>query len=124
MRNTKFDLQAALKGAPVVRKVDGRKATQIAHFPAAGDVSRVVVLFENQTAVDTYREDGQYLAYPSGYDLEMAPKVFRRWLNLYNTEERPDAPVIVYRTKKDADQCASADRIECREITWEDSERS
>lgn len=70
----KFDLQAALAGAPVVTR-DGMKILQIAHFKEASEEDRVICLGEDRSIFTTTEKGLQLSGCKSEKDLFMAPKI-------------------------------------------------
>lgn len=71
-----FNLQAALKGAPVITR-DGRKVIRIAHFPEAKhNAYQVVYLTEGSEEPSFACEDGRFARGSEDKgDLFMAPKI-------------------------------------------------
>ena len=81
MKTKPFDLQKALAGHPVVAK-NGKKALQIAHFPAAPlSMFRLAVLLEGENYPLSYSEEGKKYSNSDvgGYDLLLEVKTVKKW---------------------------------------------
>lgn len=98
VRTKPFNLEAALKGEPVVTR-DGRSVVDLKRFETVDKIYGVLAGYVSGWHLSgTYNSSGEHKA-----DLFMAvpePKMREIWLNLY-----PDS-VYGYATEKNADQCA------------------
>ena len=99
-----FDLERALAGDKVVTR-DGREVTQLTKFNSDADCLAAVVDGE----LITWGEDGLYWVKgrDSGFDLFMAPKTVKRWVNFYS----PEAGAWDYETPEKAKECARPEAI-------------
>lgn len=118
-----FDLEAAKRGEPLITR-DGKSAKFIAHVPEAVVDARIVSLCEDQVP-RLYCEGGKHDLYrETVFDLFMAPKKIKRWMNFYDNRYAADFP-----TKSIADRDASETlrnlahkRIACVEIEFEEGQ--
>ena len=114
-----FDLEAALAGAPVITR-DGRPVTQLHKFDATTPLCLVGVVGGE---VYSWGKEGIFFAKSSGsFDLFMAPVKREGWINLYKIIVLPYEVRAgsVYRTKQEADEGATVDRIACVRVEWEE----
>ena len=79
MKLLPFNLQRALAGDKVVTR-GGREVTQLTRFDCKTSFTVVGVM---DGAVHTWKEDGRYVEQSSRYDLFMAPKTIKRWVNIH-----------------------------------------
>ncbi len=82
-----FDLQAALRGEPVVTK-DGRKVLTIVHwdFPWVKDKFKVTALIDGEEIAKDYDQNGRMINHEtdSKYYLFMAPRTKKLWIAVEN----------------------------------------
>lgn len=97
-----FDLQRALAGDKVVNR-GGTEVTQLTKFDCKTSFTVVGVM---DGAVYTWKEDGRYVETKSCYDLFMAPKTVKRWVNFYGTQKS-----YHYDSEIKARRCAEHDAI-------------
>lgn len=74
-----FDLEKALAGEPVITK-EGKEVTQLTYFDT---IERHCLYGVVDGEVYSWNIDGKIFIDP---DLFMAPKIKKRWVNLYHTE--------------------------------------
>lgn len=114
-----FDLEAALRGDPVVTR-DGRPVTQVTEFEGLGEFC-VAAVMNGSLAI--FKRDGHYcFRGDSLYDLFMAPKKVTLWVNVYRDLHHLSdysAASTLYKTKNAADDCAQSDRVACVPIEFE-----
>jgi hypothetical protein len=79
----KFDLEKALAGEAVVTR-DGRDVTQLTKFDCSANHDPIWGVIEGELM--SFSIEGNYLRYPSSYDLFMAES--ERWVNVYWDEEQ------------------------------------
>lgn len=94
-----FDLQRALAGDKVVTR-DGREVTQLTRFKCNEECLAGVI----DGVLETWHETGKYLTNDSGcsYDLFMAPKTVKRWVNFYETKNSHHANGFAFETEETA----------------------
>lgn len=104
MKQIPFDLNRALAGEKVVTR-DGREVTQLTRFKCNEECLAGVI----DGVLETWHETGKYLTNDSGcsYDLFMAPKTVKRWVNFYP----PENTAFDYENEDLAKQCAAPHAI-------------
>lgn len=77
-----FDLERSLAGDPVVTR-DGREIGEIYLFKSPEIRFPVFAEIKKCNEVYRYSKDGKFSTHESANDLLMAPKITRRWINIY-----------------------------------------
>jgi hypothetical protein len=116
-----FNLQEALAGKPVVTR-DGRKVTDIHHFP--GGSNYTIAAVTDRGDLLTFASTGEFNGLnhiPNSQDLFMASDKKEGWINLYPVKYGPPIRgAIFHDTEQDARKHASSDLITTIRIEWEE----
>lgn len=94
-----FNLSRALYGDPVVTR-EGRKVLEI-HCMAKDVKHPVIAIIEDYGDSMQFTKSGMVIHNTEVYDLFMAPKTEKRWVNLYYTNGYITTSII-YKSKEDA----------------------
>lgn len=125
MNKKPFNLERALAGEPVITR-DGKKVTELTHFKTLHPASEHPLTGVLDGRRETFRLDGTFGLTPrrSEYDLFMAPKIIKAWVNVYATRV-PGYSVNLssgYSSREEADAHATNTRIACIEVDIEEGQ--
>ena len=110
-----FDLEAALKGDPVVTD-DGREVTEITEFKTTVDYKVLGVI---NGCLASISPDGAYHNGSCWYKLFMKPQQVTKWVNIYSTKSGYlTCGGGLFDTKEEALECLE-DSIDTIQITFE-----
>ena len=110
-----FDLEAALKGDPVVTD-DGREVTEITEFKTTVDYKVLGVI---NGCLASISPDGAYHNGSCWYKLFMKPQQVTKWVNIYSTKSGYlSCGGGLFDTKEEALECLE-DSIDTIQITFE-----
>lgn len=115
-----FDLEAALRGEPVVTR-DGRPITQITKFDVKNSKYCIAAVVNDD--IESFTAKGEYrFESECGYDLFMATKTVKKegWINIYKGVTGLFEYRAIYTTKKAAEKGRSTDCIATVKIEWEE----
>ena len=114
-----FDLEAAKAGAKVITR-DGKPA-RIVCFDRKHIKSPIIALVsetDHEEELRTYSVRGWYFqSTECGLDLFMAPEKKEGWINIYSVGGFATG---LHKTKAEADENASTNRVACIHIEWEE----
>lgn len=110
-----FDTEAAKRGEAVITRM-GKQVKEFRYMESASG-SRIFVGTVDGVLTN-WLSTGEFTSCVSPLDLFMAPKKFKRWVNVY------DDPRCcgMHATKVEADINAQASRIACIEVEFEEGQ--